>query len=154
MTQDGEVSAGKIAAIVIPAVTIFVALIILGMWGCPKYNVYQANLTGAAELAQAEQNRQIAVAQSKAKFEAAQYEAAADTMRALGVARANAIIGERLTGPIGDAYLRYLWIQGIENHEHVIYVPTEAGMPILEAGRSLVQPPVAAPNTGRGRSRQ
>lgn len=114
---------------------VLLGLVILGMWGCPQYAVYNARLTGEAELAQAEQNRQIAIAQSKAKYEAAQYEASADTMRAHGVARANQIIGENLTGMSGEAYLRYLWIQSIENQNHVIYVPTEAGMPILEAGK-------------------
>lgn len=124
------------------AFAVVLALVILTMWGCPKYNVYEAriqvqtqNLVGQGELARAEQNRQIAVAQSKAKFESAKFEADADTVRAHGVARANAIIGERLVGEAGDKYLRYLWIDGIANSGHVIYVPTEAGMPILEAGK-------------------
>jgi len=114
---------------------LLIAVIIIGMWGCPKYKVYEQNLTGAAELARAEQNRQIQIAVSKAKFEAAQFEAAADTMRAHGIARSNAIIGEKLAGEIGERYLRYLWIQGIGEKDHVIYVPTEAGLPILEAGK-------------------
>lgn len=120
---------------VVSVATGVMALVVVGMWGCPQYDVYEQNLHGKAELARAEQNRQIAIAQSKAKYEAARYEAEADTMRAHGIARANAIIGEKLVGEGGERYLRYLWIQGISEKDHVIYVPTEAGLPILEAGK-------------------
>jgi hypothetical protein len=39
---------------------------------------------------------------------------------------------------IGKSYLRYLWITDMTNNKapSVIYVPTEANIPILEAGRS------------------
>ena len=105
------------------------------MAGCPAYNVYSATMTGKAELAQADQNRQIQIAQSKAKSEAAQYEAEAEITRAKGVAEANKIIGDSLRG--NEDYLRYLWVNNIENNknETVVYVPTEANMPILEASR-------------------
>jgi hypothetical protein len=35
-----------------------------------------------------------------------------------------------------DAYLRYLWIDQIQDNQ-VFYVPTEATLPILEAGRAI-----------------
>lgn len=107
----------------------------IGMWGCPTYNVYSAEMSGKAELAQAEQNRQIQIAQSKAKADAAEFEAAAEVTRAQGVAKANKIIGDSLRG--NEDYLRYLWVNNIENNknETVVYVPTEANMPILEASR-------------------
>jgi len=58
----------------------------------------------------------------------------AEIERARGVAGANKIIGESLKN--NDAYLRYLWIQGLQDKDNnVIYVPTEAGLPILEAGK-------------------
>jgi hypothetical protein len=129
-----------IFGIVSGGVSVLVALVVLLMWGCPRYEVYTAtvkvqeqNLVGEAALARAQQERQIAIAQSKAKAEASVFEADADTTRAHGVARANAIIGERLVGEAGDKYLRYLWIEGIKENGHVTYIPTEAGMPILEA---------------------
>ena len=60
--------------------------------------------------------------------------AAADTIRARGVARSNQIIGESLRN--NEAYLHWLWIDNIEkNPQAVIYVPTEANLPILETGR-------------------
>ena len=54
--------------------------------------------------------------------------------RAKGVAEANKIIGESLNG--NEAYLHYLWLHGLETgNNDVIYVPTEANLPIMEAGR-------------------
>lgn len=112
------------------------ALVALGMWGCPHYDVYQQNLKGEAELARATQNRQIKIQEAKAEQESAQMRAAAEVERAKGVAEANKIIGDSLRG--NEAYLRYLWIQGLQEGAtpQVVYVPTEAGLPILEAGRT------------------
>ena len=114
-------------------------LIAVGMWGCPQYNVYSQKMQGQAILAHAQSSREVAVAEAKAKMESAELLAQAEITRAGGVAKANLIIGESLKG--NDAYLRYLWIQNLENSkEHqVIYVPTEAGLPILEA-RRLARP--------------
>lgn len=105
------------------------------MYGCPKYAVYQQELAGEAELARASQNRQIKIQEAKAKLEAATLDAQAEIERAKGVAEANKIIGDSLKG--NEAYLRYLWIQGLQEGAtpQVVYVPTEAGLPILEAGR-------------------
>lgn len=110
-------------------------LAFLGMWGCPKYDVYSQRLQGAALLAHAQSSREIAVAEAKAKMESAELLAQADISRAKGAAQANKIIGDSLKN--NEEYLRYLWIQNLENSkEHqVIYVPTEAGLPILEASR-------------------
>lgn len=104
----------------------------------PKYKVYQQSLAGEAELARAVQNRQIKIEEAKAASESAKLLAAAEIERAKGVAEANKIIGESLKG--NEAYLRYLWIQGLQEGStpQVIYVPTEAGLPILEAGRAVV----------------
>ena len=51
------------------------------------------------------------------------------------MAKANEIIGGSLKG--NEEYLRYLWIDNLEKgNNSVIYVPTEAGLPILEANRT------------------
>ena len=115
------------------------------MVGLPIYGVWSARKTGEAQLAQANQNRQIAVAQARARAESAHFLAEAEITRAEGVARSNEIIGASLRG--NEAYLRYLWINGLEqNRNAVIYVPTEAGLPILEAGRlSRLPSPEATP---------
>lgn len=75
------------------------------------------------------------MAEAKAKMESASLLADAEVARAKGVAAANKIIGESLKG--NEAYLRYLWIQNLETSKEaqVIYVPTEANMPIMEATR-------------------
>jgi len=111
-----------------------ILLIALGMSGCPPYKVWQRTLTGKAELRQAEWNRQITIEAAKAKSIAAISLAEAEVARARGVAEANEIIAEGLGGPEG--YLRYLWIQTLEGGtKDIIYIPTEANIPILEATR-------------------
>lgn len=103
----------------------------------PHYNVWVQGLTGAAELARAEQNRQIRINEAKAKKEAAAYEAEAEIARAHGVAEANKIIAESLGG--AEGYLRWRYIEMLQETggqgRETIYIPTEAGMPILEAQR-------------------
>lgn len=106
----------------------------LFLWGCPNYNVYKQTLAGQGLLKEAESSRQIAVEEAKAKLESAKLLANAEVERAKGVAEANKIIGEGLKGH--EEYLVYLWIQALGDKEnHVIYVPTEANIPILEASR-------------------
>lgn len=105
-----------------------------GLFGCPHYNVWQQELQGKAELARATSNRQIKIQEANATKESAKMLAEAEVERAKGVAEANRIIGESLKN--NDAYLRYLWIQGLQDKDNnTIYVPTEAGLPILEAGK-------------------
>lgn len=112
-------------------IVFLIGLVILGMWGCPKYNVYQQQKEGEALLAHAQSSREVAVAEAKAKMESATLLAQADTIRAHGIARSNQIIGQSLT----DAYLHWFWIDNIDKSNNVIYVPTETNMPIMEANR-------------------
>lgn len=128
-----------IVVVMVIAGTVIVCITIaLGMVGCPKYNVWQKGLKGQAELKQAEWNRQISIKEAEAKKEAAVALAAAEVERAKGVAEANKIIGESLKG--NDSYLRYLWIQGLhDGSSEVIYVPTEAQLPILEASKMSIR---------------
>ena len=94
-----------------------------------------ARWNGEAELAQAEQNRKIQIEDAKGKLEAAKMLAQAEVERAKGVSEANKIIGDSLKE--NEAYLRYLYISNLEKGSaaQTIYVPTEAGLPILEAGK-------------------
>ncbi len=113
---------------------IFFLIIACLMFGVPVYKVWQQEMTGKAELSRAEQNRQIRIQEAKAKKESAVFEAEAEVERAKGVAAANKIIGASLSE--NENYLRYLWIQSLyEGNSDVIYVPTEANLPILEANR-------------------
>lgn len=128
-------------------VVIVIGLIMLFfVWGYPTLKPWWAEQDGKAELAQAEQNRQILITQAEAenvaatskaltRIKLAEADAQAEVARAEGVAKANQIIGESLKGH--NEYLKYLYITGITTKENkeVIYIPTEAGLPILEAGR-------------------
>ena len=131
---------GVVAMAVGLVVIVVIGLVILGMWGCPRYNVWEQGMAGKAALARADQDRQIAIAEANAKMEAASLLAGAEIERAKGVAEANRIIGESLKS--NEAYLRWLWISGLVEEGQsgtIIYVPTEAGIPILEAGRTPIQ---------------
>lgn len=105
-----------------------------GCVGMPQYNVYHQRLAGEAELARATYSKQIAIQEANAKNEAAGLLAQAEVARAKGVAQANQIIGESLKN--NEAYLRYLWITDVAGNgkSSVVYIPTEANIPILEAG--------------------
>ena len=62
----------------------------------------------------------------------AKKDAEIEVARATGVAKSNEIIA----ASISDNYLRYKWIEGLQkNQQTVVYVPTEANLPIMEAGR-------------------
>ena len=104
-------------------------------FGYPIYNVWGSEQSGRAELARAEYNRQIAVVEAQQKKESATYLAEAEVIRAQGVAKANEIIGRSLAN--NTAYLDYLWLTEkiTASDKEVIYVPTEAQLPILEANR-------------------
>jgi|SRR6185369_12128922 len=100
----------------------------------PFINVWHQEMIGKAEFARAESNRKIVTLEAIAKKESSEALAQAEVIRADGVAKANKIIGDSLTG--NEGYLRYLWIQGLQTNEmSVVYIPTEANLPIMEAGR-------------------
>lgn len=115
--------------------SVLLVAILIGMYGCPQYSVWEQGLSGQAELKKAEWNRQITIKEAEAKKESAKSLADAEVIRAEGVAKANKIIGDSLHN--NEAYLRYLWINNLNSDQgkEVIYIPTEAGIPILEAGK-------------------
>lgn len=123
-----------VGAVVAGGVFCIVGLIWAANAGARVYDVWAQGKEGEAELAKAESNRQIKTLEAKAAEESAHYLAKAEVIRAEGVAKSNHIIGESLKG--NEAYLRYLWVTGLqETKGQVVYVPTEANLPILEAQR-------------------
>lgn len=67
----------------------------------------------------------------------AKKDAEIEVARAEGVAKSNLIIANSLS----DKYLRYQWIQGLQKNDlQVVYVPTEASLPIMEASRFKDKP--------------
>lgn len=114
------------------AAWMFVFVLVLGLWGCPKYRVWQQEMEGKAEFAKAEQNRRIKIEEAKANLEAEKLNAEAEVERAKGAAQAIQIEN----GSLSEKYIQYLWVrqQNNLNNKTIIYIPTEANLPILEAG--------------------
>ena len=112
------------------ALLLIVALFI----GVPYYNVWSQEMSGKAEFAKAEQNRKIKIEEAKANLEAEKLNAQAEIERAKGAAEAIKIENGNLT----ENYIRYLWVrqQADLGEKTVVYIPTEAGLPILEANRN------------------
>lgn len=108
-----------------------------GSWYAYKnVQVWSASMSGEAVLAEAKYSRQVRVQEAEAKKASAELEGQAELTRAQFAAKANQELAAGLGG--SEAYLRYLYIRMLEEKpgsSSVIYIPTEAGMPILEAGR-------------------
>ncbi|WP_252108956.1 MULTISPECIES: hypothetical protein [unclassified Halomonas] len=108
----------------IGAVVILPLVIIL--WGVPQYRVYKQEMRGAAALAEARQERQILVEQARAEVEAA--EQRAEAIRIVGEAAQQfpEYRNQEFIGAFAEALKR-------GDIEKIIYVPTEANIPIIEA---------------------
>jgi len=121
----------------------YIVFMLLGVgivvaFGLPLYWVYHQHMEGRAMLAKAEYSKQVLVQEAISKKEAAKSLAEAEVTRAEGVAKANKIIGESLKD--NKEYLHYLWIHNLEEGgNQVIYIPTEANLPIFEAGGRFEQ---------------
>lgn len=114
----------------------------LAMVGCPIYNVYEQRKAGEAALAHAQSSKEVSVAEAKARQESAIYDKQATITAAEAVAEANKIIGDSLKN--NEEYLKYLWITdtlGKNADKQIIYVATEANVPIMEAGRTVPKQP-------------
>jgi regulator of protease activity HflC (stomatin/prohibitin superfamily) len=117
--------------------------LILLIWGwkyaSSKFQVYQAEqdkkstiIHAEAELKAAEFQKRIAVEEALAKRDSAPDLAEAEITRAKGVAEANKIIADSIT----DEYVRWLYVDQLDEISgQIIYIPTEGGIPILEANR-------------------
>lgn len=119
---------------------IWLILFIVGVvWGLNAlgsiYGVWSAHKRGQADLARAHNDQQIQVAAAQGRLNAAQLNKQAEIVDAEAVAKSVEIIGKALHENTG--YLQWKWIHMMENRDSgdTIYVPTEAGLPILEAGK-------------------
>lgn len=120
---------GNVGLIVAGALSLIIGIIVL-MFALPAWSVWQQNMKGKAKLAKATQERQILVQQAKAEKEAA-----------VEFAEAIEIVGE-----MAKKYPEYRNQQFIMafaealqegNIDQIMYVATEAGIPITEAGRMV-----------------
>lgn len=117
--------------------TVILITVLLFFTSCGPLGPMFARWEGESDLARAENSKKVQIEDAKGRLEAAKLLAAAEVERAKGVAEANKIIGDSLQN--NEAYLRYLYISNLEKAEHngatTIYIPTEAGLPILESNR-------------------
>lgn len=98
------------------------------LWGIPQYKVYSYEMRGTAILAQADQERQVLISKAKAEKEAATLQA-----------EAIAIVGKAYAE--FPEYRKAMYMEAMAeavqngNIRQMMYIPTEAGIPITEAGR-------------------
>ncbi len=118
------------------------------MFGLPRYNVWQQEMAGKAEMAKAEQNRKILVEEAKAKLEAEKLNAQAEIERAKGMSEAMKIEN----GTLNETYNQYLFIRTLEkladkgNLPQIIYIPSEGLLPVMDLKKS--NPGLSNPFTG------
>lgn len=108
--------------------TILLVLIIIGLLiGGPLYRVWSQEQRGRADLAEARFNRQVVVEEAQARLEASRLEAQSN---------------RELIASLGGDPERLIDFRMVDVLErgNVIYVPTEAGLPILEANRLQTAP--------------
>ena len=117
---------------------LFIVVAIIGiiiglMFGYQNFKVFSREQEGKAQLAEATFGKQVQLEQAKANLEAQKLNSQAEVERAKGAAQAIEIESGKLT----ENYIRYLWVQQQENlnDKTVIYIPTEAGLPITESAR-------------------
>jgi len=109
-------------------------LIFIMMMGLPLYSVWNQEMAGRAELARAEQNKQILIAEANARLEAEKLNALAEIERAKGMAEAMEIENGQLT----TVYNQYLFIRQLEKLAEqgtiptIIYVPSQGLLPVLD----------------------
>ncbi|HVT75079.1 MAG TPA: membrane protease subunit [Candidatus Paceibacterota bacterium] len=120
--------------IIIPIIAV-AALILWSLWGYPVWKVWASGKSGEADLQQAHREQQVQVAKAQGRLDAAKLNKEAAIVEAEAVSAQIEKIGEKLTQH--DLYLKWQWIKMMEERpdSSVIYVPTEANMPILEAGK-------------------
>lgn len=114
-------------------------LVILIIWMAlrlisPQLNLYKAETEKKAAIAEARAQSDAAKYTAERAIEIATAEAEADRIRAKGIADANALIAKSLT----PEYIQWYFVDRLDDvNGQIIYVPTEAGVPVTEAGRAV-----------------
>lgn len=120
----------SIVFIIVIIILLCIAVIVGMMFAIPAWNVWRAGLSGEADLRKAAQTRQIQIEQAKGEEEAAKH-------------RAKAI---EIVGKAAKEYPEYrqqefigAFAEAMHNGRisQIIYVPTEANIPITEAGKTV-----------------
>lgn len=111
------------AMLSVSSLVLFMGLSAAVAFGYPQYKVWEQSKAGEAALAKATQDRQIKVQEAEAEQEAAGKQA-----------EANRILGESIRQY--PESMEQKWVEAIEKTSNqVIYLPTEASVPITESAR-------------------
>lgn len=113
---------------IIASVFGFVLVVAFLMFGYPQYKVWQQGMSGQARLAEAKQSKQIAIETAQAELDSAKLRAQAIEVIGKTAKEYPEYRNQEFIGAFGEA-LRDGKIQ------QIVYVPTEANIPILEAGK-------------------
>ena len=118
----------KNVLIIIGVIIFIITLMFGGMFTYRHYSVWSMKMQGKAKLAEATQSRQIQVEQAKAELEASNH-----------IAKAIEIVGK--SAKKYPEYRNQMYIQAFAEAltmgkiKQIVYIPTEAGIPILEASK-------------------
>ena len=113
----------------IAAFVVIIFLFFLFAW--PQYKVWQQGMAGQAQLSKAQQSKQIAIETAKAELESAKLRAEAIKVMGKAAQEYPEYRQQEFIGAFGEA-LR----EG--NIKQIVYVPTEANIPVLGAGKRPV----------------
>jgi hypothetical protein len=118
-------------------IMIIIGAVVGGLYMYPKYKIYKLEMNGKAELAEAQWSKQIQIEEAKGRLEASRYERETQLIQANTTAEANRIVA----GSLDPLYIQYLMVTKMAdgNTQQIIYIPTEAGIPLLEAGKTVTQ---------------
>jgi hypothetical protein len=136
MTEETLVLGIRLTSILWTVCGIVAAIIIWNLFGYPMWSVWAAHQEGLADLQRAKREQQIQIAEAQSRLDAAELNKQAAIIEAQAVSEQIKCIGRELSNH--DLYLRWQWIKMMEDMDtqtNTIYVPTEANLPILEAGR-------------------
>jgi hypothetical protein len=115
----------------------FVVLFFLFSWATPKFNLYRSNTEKQSVIKEQEAISEAAVFAAQKRVTVAEAEAKARIIEADAIAESQRIISETLT----PEYLRWRYYEVLATTQNqIVYVPTEAGLPILEASRQRPTP--------------
>ena len=121
--QDSSMPIKLRAILSVSSLALFLGLSAAVAFGYPQYKVWEQSKAGEAALAKATQDRQIKVQEAEAEQEAASKQA-----------EANRILGESIRQY--PESMEQKWVEAIEKTSNqVIYLPTEASVPITESAR-------------------
>jgi regulator of protease activity HflC (stomatin/prohibitin superfamily) len=119
---------GKTAGWIVAGTVSAVIVVLILMIGLPIYNVWRLGKSGEALLKRAEQEKQILIETAKAEVEAAKLRAEAIEIVGASAQQYPEYRLQEFMGAFGEALNN-------DNNKTIIYVPTEANIPITEAFR-------------------